>query len=183
MAKKEVIFVFAVILILVFAGFSSALFYDKKILDQCKKDCRYDRTVSKVECASTFKDCKLACNNSSCRKLCAKESKSCLIEINNEYKSCKNYCSNNMVDFSINEDECQTAGGLYRPLCNGPYFDLVCSQQNFCICQGDNNYSCPSNYQCTANFISPVKRDNTVYGWKTTGGMSLGNIGICAKTA
>ncbi len=94
--------------------------------------------------------------------------------------SCKKdaFCNKNA---SVSESSCLQAGGLYSPLCNGPYFDLLCTQQNFCLCEGTNNYSCPLNYECMKSFVSPNKRTHTINGWKDVIGLSLGDIGICVQ--
>jgi hypothetical protein len=96
--------------------------------------------------------------------------------------SCKltQYCNYN--DVNIDENYCINNNGLYLQLCNGPYFDIVCSKKKFCLCGGLNDYSCPSDYDCVTNFLVSInRRDNTIKGWKTLLGENLGDIGICAK--
>ena len=93
--------------------------------------------------------------------------------------SCKRepFCNKNT---SITEQSCTQVGGLYTQLCNGPYFDIVCSQNKFCLCKGNNNYTCPASSECLTDFISPNRRTHTIGGWKTLLGKPLGQIGICA---
>jgi hypothetical protein len=102
----------------------------------------------------------------------------CECKINGKI-SCKKeeFCNMNV---SVEENSCVQAGGLYQQLCNGPYFDIVCSAQNFCICGGNFNYTCPQNNICLKDFISPNKRLTTITGWKTLSGVALGDIGVCA---
>jgi hypothetical protein len=90
------------------------------------------------------------------------------------------YC--NFKDINIKEDECIENNGLYQKLCNGPYFDLVCSKNKFCLCEGAGNYACPEDYICIKEFrLTLNRRDNTIPGWKTHLGKDLGDVGICAK--
>ena len=96
--------------------------------------------------------------------------------------SCKKTDFCNFQDISTNKDECMMSGGLYQQLCNGPYFDIVCSKDHFCLCEGINNYSCAPGYKCLKEFSNSLTRkSNTIPGWKTLLGFSLGDIGICTK--
>lgn len=96
--------------------------------------------------------------------------------------SCKldAFCNKNTT---ITKSVCEVAGGLFQQICNGPYFDIVCSQQNFCLCEGDLNYTCPSTYQCLKNFISPNTRLHTTKGWKSMLGAPLGDVGVCVQNS
>lgn len=100
----------------------------------------------------------------------------------NSRVSCKktDFCNFNEV---LNDKNiCESNNGLYQPLCNGPYFDIVCSGDNYCLCDGNNDYSCPENYYCLHNFsLSLTRRGYTIIGWKTLLGVQLGDIGICVK--
>lgn len=71
--------------------------------------------------------------------------------------------------------------GLYQQLCNGPYFDIVCTAANYCICEGDADYSCPAAYTCLDDFNIKAPRTEPIPGWKTLLGEPLGDIGICVK--
>lgn len=94
--------------------------------------------------------------------------------------SCKReaFCNKNTT---TTKQSCETTGGFYQGLCNGPHFDIVCSQQKFCLCEGSFDYTCGENHSCLKEFISPNKRTNTVEGWKTMLGVDLGDIGVCVK--
>lgn len=177
--RKEVIIAF--IIVLLSLAIVSPVNYDRKVIDQCKKDCRADRALSKQECVDSFKECRLVCTDSGCKRECYKEAKICRNDANAEFKSCKNYCSNGLVDFSIEQEQCEAGGGLFSPLCNGPYFGLVCSQQRFCICNGSAEHSCPSDYVCQTDFNIPNRKAHNVEGWMTSNGLPLGDIGLCAK--
>ncbi|MEM4625561.1 MAG: hypothetical protein QXJ28_02245 [Candidatus Pacearchaeota archaeon] len=84
-------------------------------------------------------------------------------------------------DVSVEKSECERSGGFYYRLCNGVYFDIVCSSKSYCICGGNFNYTCPKDYSCIKDFISPNKRTASLNGWKTLIGVELGDIGICGK--
>ena len=87
-----------------------------------------------------------------------------------------------MTPFDVNEEECENAGGFYHEVCNGPYFDIICSPQKFCICDGEDGYSCPGNYTCNHKIRNLLPRKgNTVQGYKDQLGNELGDIGICEK--
>ena len=96
--------------------------------------------------------------------------------------TCKktNFC--NYQGQNLTENICKINNGLYQQLCNGLYYDIVCSADNFCLCDGKNNYSCPGEYYCLDNFsLSLTRRGQTITGWKTLLGFPLGDIGICVK--
>jgi hypothetical protein len=105
----------------------------------------------------------------------------CVCQYNSRV-SCKktDFCNFNDV---LNDSKiCSSNNGLYQQLCNGPYFDIVCSKSNFCLCDGNNLYTCPENYYCLHDFNpSLTRRGYTISGWKTLLGVNLGNIGICVK--
>jgi hypothetical protein len=95
---------------------------------------------------------------------------------------CKKTLFCNFNDLTIEESKCVSSGGFYQQLCNGPYFDIVCSQNDFCQCDGNSNYSCPEGYACIHNFTSSLTRKSqTIAGFKTLLGFELGDIGLCAK--
>ncbi|MBR9704436.1 hypothetical protein GOV12_03435 [Candidatus Pacearchaeota archaeon] len=96
--------------------------------------------------------------------------------------SCKKtpYCNYNQLN--QNQDECESAGGFFHEICNGPYFDIICSKSKYCICEGSNNYECPNNQTCIKDFsVSFYRRGNTIPGQTDRLGNNLGDIGICAK--
>lgn len=83
---------------------------------------------------------------------------------------------------SISKNYCESNNGFYNSLCNGPYFDIVCSKDLFCLCDGVGNYSCASDYSCLHSFsLSLTRRSYTIPGWKNLLGKPLGDIGICVK--
>lgn len=168
----------------------------------CKEDCTKNRTCSN-NCHKEKTNCLKTVNSdySKCSKKCINIGKN-ITCLNGKYKtgdvfldkcqecvcgynarvSCKktDFCNFNEV---LNDKNiCETNNGLYQPLCNGPYFDIVCSQANFCLCNGLNNYTCPENYYCLHDFsLSLTRRGYTIAGWKTLLGFQLGDIGICVK--
>jgi hypothetical protein len=95
--------------------------------------------------------------------------------------SCKKTPFCNFNNVSIGKELCVSSGGLFHALCNGPYFDIVCSSKKFCLCGGTNEYQCPLNHECIQDFISPNKRIHTIDGWKNLLGQDLGTIGVCAQ--
>ncbi|HLC78691.1 MAG TPA: hypothetical protein VJH92_06205 [Candidatus Nanoarchaeia archaeon] len=178
--KKRVYALFAVFFVIALIGLASSINYQKAAIDQCRKDCRLNKTLDKEECVSELRICKEECGGFLCKRICVNDAKLCIKEANNDYKSCKNYCSSGMIDFSINQTYCENSGGLFSPLCNGPYFGLMCGRESFCLCEGKNNYTCPEDYSCKTNFLFSNKKAG-VYGWFTTRGLELGNVGLCAK--
>lgn len=242
-------------------------------MDNCKRDCRLDKSNASALCINNFNDCKNSCNEisktclsedkqeyDSCKNVCLLknsqekskcnsdclrtyvinkkdcDSRSCISSCNSNKKSCDDElffrfsdCSNNcryvilnngitcengkynagesfldgcnickcnfdskidckktlfcnFKDLTIEKNKCISNGGFYQQLCNGPYFDIVCSQDAFCQCDGNSNYSCPDGYVCVHNFTSSLTRKSqTIAGWKTLLGFELGDIGICGK--
>jgi hypothetical protein len=80
-------------------------------------------------------------------------------------------------DVSITEEEC--TGGLFQPLCAGPYFRLRCSREKYCLCGGDAGYTCPENSVCLHEFKAKIPP--TLKGYRDKLGQPLGDIGICGK--
>ena len=153
----------------------------------CRRLCSYEKGLCIKLTMKSYKRCKSDClpqqgclNNS--YKVNEKFTRDC--DICECKKSgqirCKkdNFCNNNV---SVSESVCFQSSGFYNALCNGPYFDIVCSQQKFCLCDGNFNYSCPESFFCLKNFTSPNKRYSTIEGWRTLSGANLGDIGVCAR--
>ncbi len=87
----------------------------------------------------------------------------------------------NFPDAEVDEETCLANGGYYDRLCQGPYFRIRCSSDKYCICGGDDGYTCPDeDYVCLPDFIEP-KLPTDIPGWKTTLGLPMGDISICAK--
>lgn len=84
-------------------------------------------------------------------------------------------------DPEISEQSCTQAGGLFQGLCEGTHYRLFCSRQKYCICEGDDNYSCPSEYECLTDFKAPGNRVYNLQSWRDMLGKPLGEIGICVK--
>jgi hypothetical protein len=165
--------------------------------NHCKENCtgRFCNSVCFKEKWSCLKNS--TADYKICIKDCAFENKKVCLNVTNYTKpvvngcdickcsrngkaNCKRdaFCNKNLT---ISENLCKNNGGLYQSICNGPYFDIVCSQQKFCICGGNFNYPCPENYECFSDFVSPNKRTHTIGDWKTILGVPLGDIGVCAK--
>ena len=158
------------------------------------KDCNYECNFEKSNCIDRVnfkysncpKNCKYIFKNKTCGnhelgEVFTEGCELCKCEFNGKV-NCKktDFCNYDKV--LRNQTVCKENNGIYQPLCNGPYFDIVCSKDNFCLCGGDNNYSCPSDYACLHEFNpSLTRKGHTVAGWKTLLGVPLGNIGICAK--
>jgi len=82
-------------------------------------------------------------------------------------------------NFTITETSCLNAGGLFQPVCKGPYFRLRCTLEDYCICDGLGQYACPSDTFCLHNFTVRVKSD--LQGYRGLQGEEIGDIGICAQ--
>lgn len=161
-----------------------------KCITSCSEDKRYESDLLKFRVGNYQNNCKYSILNPDAKCLGDKYNagdifldacKICRCDFN-EKITCKDteYCNYN--DININEEQCTNNGGLYLQLCNGPYFDIVCSKKKYCLCSGSNNYTCPKDYDCIHDFmVSLNRRDNTISGWKSLLGEALGNIGICAK--
>jgi len=168
----------------------------------CKDDCAKDRTCKKL-CSNEKKSCtkEVSLDYKDCSKKCKYLGKN-ITCLDGKYKggesfldgcqiceckynsrvSCKKTDFCNFNEVLDDEPVCSSNNGLYQQLCNGPYFDIVCSKDNFCLCSGDNEYSCPENYYCLHEFSPGLTRSRyTLKGWKTLLGASLGDIGVCVK--
>ena len=168
----------------------------------CKDDCAKDRACIRLcsdekksctkEVSSDFKDCSIKCKyigkNITCLsgkynagEVFLEGCQICECQYNSRV-SCKKTDFCNFNEVLSDQNKCESNSGLFQPLCNGPYFDIVCSQANFCLCDGNNNYTCPENYYCLHDFsLSLTRRGYTISGWKTLLGFNIGNIGVCVK--
>lgn len=137
----------------------------------CSKDCRYTALNISLDCVGGYKAGQMFLRG--CDK--------CFCNFDGKIKCEKtHFC--NFDNVSLSKESCVSAGGLFQPLCNGPHFDLVCTVENYCICGGKSNFSCPKDYFCVTDFLSPNKRKaQTINGWKNQLGQSLGEIGVCAQ--
>lgn len=163
--------------------------------DECIFEC--DDTSCRSACFSERSQCRRDANAvyRSCRLDCSKDPE-CLLpenadgeefemgcevcECNSRGKMrCKtdNFCNR---DVEVEETFCMDNGGFFSRLCRGPYFGAVCSQMEFCICGGVNEYSCAEDYECLTDFISPVRTNYRLLGFRDQLGNDLGEIGVCA---
>lgn len=167
----------------------------KENYNECKSECS-DRDC-RAACSQTRSTCLKDANAAykSCKDGCVAESMPKCLDGNYSYGetfaqgcdiceckargkvNCKKeaFCNLNVT---VDEGECAESGGFYQALCNGPYFGIVCSQQEFCLCGGNANFSCPAEHSCLKDFVSPNKRTSVV-GWKTLRGELLGDVGVC----
>jgi hypothetical protein len=181
---------------------------DNKCISQCNKDynnnkkqlCTYSEC--RKSCSTTYKDCRktLANDYKECRNSCpyvalddniiceggykpkdtfAQGCDICQCNYNGKITCEKtDYC--HFTEPEIEQTDCEEAGGFYYRLCKGPYFGVACSKDYFCICEGDNKYTCPQDNTCVKNFIPPKIKENTLPGWRDLLGNPLGDIGVCA---
>lgn len=89
--------------------------------------------------------------------------------------SCSNTINCNLENLSISQQECQSNGNLFQPVCKGNYFRLRCTRPSYCLCYD----SCPDDYVCVKNFTVKVKSEIDTYIGPQ--GEPLGDVGICAK--
>jgi hypothetical protein len=171
--------------------------YTKNKRHECNRsECRRNSSTSYRECRtdtiSNYKSCSQGCQftafekNITCLDGIYKAGdeflegcNSCTCKFTGEI-SCKKTKFCNFNNVKVDPEHCLASGGLFQGLCRGPYFGIGCSQKNYCLCEGINNYSCPSNHTCVTDFIPPRIKAGSIPGWKTLLGAPLGNIGICA---
>jgi hypothetical protein len=156
----------------------------------CMKECAETKNICNSLAVLSNAYCPQACNAGNMNVTCGDYNAGESFVNGTEMCGC-NYkgeivCKKNNALFarltSFDSNECNNGGGLFQQLCNGPYFDIVCTGKNYCLCSGNGNNSCPSNSACLTNFDINVRKD-TVAGWKNYIGEDLGNIGICVKGA
>jgi hypothetical protein len=155
----------------------------KKQHEECRNNCSSSGRIEKGKCLNNCSKEKTSekekCNQFWQEKDCAKNMKDCKEESRINYLNCSNDCSRRII---LSKEQCNDSGGFFYNLCNGPYFDIVCSKEKFCICGGNNNYNCPENYYCEQDIKSFLpRRDNTIGGYKDMLGKNLGDIGICQE--
>ncbi len=166
--------------------FISCLKKDKECYYECEFEKKYCLSEIKFRFGSCAKNCNYIEKNITCGiyklgEIFYEDCKICKCVYDGRI-NCKrtDFCNYNKV--LRNKTLCITNKGLYQQLCNGPYFDIVCSKDNFCLCDGNDSYSCPIDYICLHDFsLSLTRRGHTISGWKTLLGVELGNIGICVK--
>ncbi len=155
--------------------------------NSCKSDCslisdRKEKNACLKVCSEKYKEIR-QCNQRECRDACSDNNKLCKQESKDQYDSCMNLCKPKepLYDFIIDKQTCVDSGGFYQRLCKGPFFDVVCTPQDYCQCSGNNNYSCPKDYQCIKDHKIVVRGRDSISGWRTLHGQPLGDSGICGK--
>lgn len=155
---------------------------------ECDLECTSDKKVCLEYAGFEYSNCPKACDlglknvsclgNYSAGQVFEQGCDLCVCSFSGEILCKKTkYC--NFDTANVNKQSCLNSGGLFQGLCTGPYFDIVCTSKNYCLCSGNSEYSCPDNYSCVTDFNIPVRR-GTIEGWKDMLGRDLGNIGICA---
>lgn len=147
-------------------------------LKQNYSDCRNNCTERGCirECSKEMKAEKKDCSKIDCLKECRDIKNVCREEAKNKSYECRKICE--ISPYKVSENECE----FYHEICNGPYFDVICSKDKFCICDGAGNYSCPQNYTCNHEIEEFLPRKkHTVQGYKDFLGNDLGDIGVCMK--
>jgi len=148
----------------------------------CKEECDLliDKRTCKRECVRQKIHDKKNCSKRECLAECRKERKNCKRYVKVKWLDCRYNCSFSQV--SLSQEECENAGGFFHQICNGVYYDIICSPDKFCICDGFGDYQCPANYSCNHNIKKYLPRkQHTVKGYKDLLGNALGNIGVCMK--
>lgn len=223
--KKILVSGILIVFLISFAAAISFTSSDKHAINECKKNCTFEKKYEIKECNSIYRECRQDCNDHQCHKTCSDERKNCIKEKKENSRQCIQSCpyiilnisitcsynnqtynagerflyecdtcqcsyngivqcrqspACNFNNFTISREYCESNNGFYYQLCTGPYFGIKCTQNYFCMCNGNNNYSCPNDYVCITNFkFEEVQSRNPL--WKDLLGNKLGNIGICAK--
>jgi hypothetical protein len=159
---------------------------------ECKKECSTTRKECRSTVTSVYKDCKDSCpyvaldDNITCeggykpKETFAQGCEFCQCNYNGKITCEKtDYCQLPNAE-NIDETLCTNSGGLYQALCKGPYFGVACSNKYFCICEGDDQYTCPLEHSCVKDFIPPKIKESSIQGWRDLLGQPLGDIGVCA---
>jgi len=135
---------------------------------QCKRECSSEKRIQKKTCSKREEllECRTA-------------RRECINSLKEEYVSCKNECKHTGI--LQDETQCTDAGGFFYEICNGPYFDIICSSEKFCLCDGNNNNTCPEGYICNHDIRQLLPRRNTINGYKDFLGNDLGEIGTCLE--
>lgn len=159
----------------------------EQTFDLCRGSCYNSSSNSKDRecnrlCSFARIELKKTCAKQDCLNECRTEKKTCNDNIKNSTANCKAACEAESAGLITNKEECESSGGLFYKLCNGPYFDIVCTQDEFCICSGKSNYTCPQNYICDKKIKDFLPRKtNTISGYRDLSGNLLGDIGVCRK--
>lgn len=182
----------SLVLIVLLASLVLSLSKEQRLeIKDCKKSCILNKKQSYVECKYNYKECRTECKNSAnnskerreCYKECRQNVRECKANSRANYTECRNECKNLFAPVPLsNQTLCEENNGFFHQICNGPYFDIVCSASKYCICEGINDYSCPENYNCDKNIKHLLPRKGrTIRGYKDLLGNKLGNIGVCSE--
>ena len=163
-------------------------------LSECREQCelledRDEKKDCRKECSITYRDEMKECKSKECKNACRNKNKVCRQASKDTYDACKDLCvpkeKNEELqgyNFTVSEEICLGAGGLYQQLCKGPYFRLTCSTDFYCQCAGFEDFSCPQDYGCVVDHGIKV-RGRSYFHNKFVDylGRDLGDIGICGK--
>jgi len=146
----------------------------KQNYTDCRNNCSERGCVR--ACSKEMRAEKKECSKSECLKECRNIKNDCKGEAKETYNECRSLCE--ISPYEVSETECE----FYHEICNGPYFDIICSKDKFCICDGDAGYSCPENYTCNHDIEEFLPRKiHTIQGYRDLLGNDLGDIGVCQK--
>lgn len=158
-------------------------------LNECTANCYSERKTCTDLVNSVYKSCPQSCSQQNVPISCGNHSPgdlffqgcdACACTYGGDIK-CVSTPLCHFTDTWVPRSECAEAGGLYHQLCNGPYFDIVCSRANYCLCEGVDEFTCPAEFTCVTEFTLRPPRTQTTGGWKDMIGRELGDIGICAR--
>lgn len=148
-------------------------FKEKKV---CLKEAREKRQLCTLTCKRGFSGCEDGAYEF--KETFTEGCDVCECNVNGRV-TCKRepYCNKNV---SISAESCEANGGFYYPICKGPYFSVVCSQQNLCLCGGNAEWTCGEGQECFYDFVSPLKKKGSIKGFRDLLGRPLGDVGVCA---
>lgn len=146
----------------------------------CLRDAKETSSSCSNLCRFASQNSSTTCENGTYRPgdTFARGCDSCMCVGNGETR-CQQTPFCHLTDVSYSQSACTSSGGLYQGLCNGPYFDVVCTGRKYCLCDGNENWTCGATSACVHDFHVTV-RQGTIDGWKDLLGRHLGDIGICA---
>ena len=161
--------------------------------DSCRSDCSDVRR----ECVDTRNTDYQACT-AGCRMSVLNESVTCE---NGRYSygqivldGCKRCSCNsdgklrcesdpwcNFKNMTVEQTLCDESGGKYHQLCAGNIYAMRCTNEFYCLCDGNANFTCPANHYCLKEFHTNGIIRGNLKVWADKGGKPLGDIGLCAQ--
>lgn len=153
------------------------------IKKSCTEDVKFEYPFCKESCNFIFSDEEITCEDGkyNAGDVFLEDCEVCRCNYNKRV-DCKSTKFCNFEKPEIDETTCSDNGGFYYKLCNGPYFDIVCSSEDYCLCDGLSDFSCPTGYECIHEFNTLLPRTRqTIPGFKDLLGHKLGDIGICVE--